>query len=220
MKTAFVILSLFIAGAAFALSENFDLETGPALPEGWTASSTNWSVKGGALWKNGVGERQVAVIDKLGEGDVVTLEAKVMVRRREGPGWAIAGLSVRQDISNLWHFALVEAPPEKGAKHYVELLETLDGIRHAQNTNDTRLVCAVKEGNTFEWEYNKPYRMKLKLGAERIEGWMYDADGKQCARVAYLFENKRALKRGRAAVIVTNLVTLFDDFSAEVSNAK
>lgn len=212
--TALILLAA-AALATRAATFNFDTDTGPELPSGWTTTTTNWAVKGGALWKTGKGERHFAIHEQTGSQSNLVHEATVTVRRREADGWAIAGLALHQDVSNLWHFALIEAPPAQGSKHYVELLETHAGIRHAQNADATRLICSVKEGNQFNWEFNKPYRIRLTLGGGKIEGTVHEPDGTPRARIAFLFENKPAVTTGRPALITSQLVTVFDDINIQ-----
>lgn len=212
-----LFLAVACAGAAHAWPERFDGEAGPGLPAGWRAAGTNWTVWGGALWRRGPGDRQIALIEKAGTGGEIALEATVVVRRRDGKQWAVAGLCIVQDVSNLWHFAFVEAPPEKGATHYVELLETFEGVRQAQYTGETKLTCYVQEGHQFAWEMNKPYRLRLTLRDGRIEGTVCDMDGVQRARIGYTLKDK-SVRRGQAGAIVSNLVTVFDDFDVDVAN--
>ncbi len=198
------------------MDENFDSTPGPDLPAAWAADSIDWAVRDGALWQRGGGEYSVAGPGKIGAGDEVAVEATVCVAKRVTTGWATAAVTIRQNAKNYWHLALVEAPPENGSKHFVELSERLDDVWNAHGEAATKLTATKWNPGNFSWEFNHPYRLKLVLRGDGIDGTVSETDGTVRAEFAYAFD-KRAVTWGAPKLGASCVVASFDDFQADVS---
>lgn len=218
MRTnVWIVLLLFpLAISALGWAENFDHEAGPGLPAGWKTFGGEWTVKASALWRKGTGPASYAVMEQSGAGSDVVVEATVLVRRREGDGWCVTGVAIRQDASNFWHLALVEAPLDKKGTHYVELLQCLGGVRNAQSDAATRLVKLANTGDTFAWEYNRAYRLRLTMRGGRIEGTVTEPDGTLRTDLAYDLKDP-SVRSGTPALLATQTVVVFDDLRADVA---
>ena len=216
MKQSFPMLAVWIALAApaGALTENFDGLAGPALPSGWTSSNTAWTVKGDALWYKGSSGTHAVTIDRAGTEADFTVEATVLVRRHEGNNWLVAGVTVRQDEKNFWHCALVEAPPDKKGTHYMELLQCLDGHRNAQSDGTNKLARVVRQGETFAWEFNRPYRLRIRFQRGQVEGTLAELDGSMRAQIIYELKDP-AVRRGTPGLTAAYATVVFDDIRVE-----
>lgn len=212
------ILAIISAGAAaFEFTDPFDYADGSDGAPAWLTETVAWRVQEGQM-RAGNTAYSAAVLDQAPFGKAVTVVATVIPRERRNPeAWAIAGLSIQWDSENYWHLALVEAPAERGAAHYVELGEMLDGHWLADAAEATRLTPLANEGLGFNWAYGHAYRFKLVLSATSIEGAIADADsGAQVGHLAFALDN-RAVGAGRPALACAHLEAAFDDFAATVN---
>lgn len=215
-KLLLILAAATLALTGFALTETFDQEAGPALPAGWKAYGGNWTVKGGSVWKSGSSTSAFAVVEKAGVGGEVVVETSVLVRRRDAAGWGLAGVAIRLDATNYWHFALVEAPADKGARRFVELLECRDGHRGAQSDPANRLKRVVDRDPNFAWEMNHAYKLRLTLRDGRIEGVVTEPDGTVRCQMAYELKEP-SVTRGAPAIFGSQFVAVFDDLFVEVA---
>lgn len=198
-----------------ALDESFDGNPGPDLPAGWDAGAVDWIVDAGALRFRG-GDYAFAWPTELGPGGEVTVETTVRVQRRATTGWGVAAVTVRQDARNYWHLALVEAPPENGGGHFVELAEKLDNVWLAHHERSTKLTATVWEGTQFGWQAERPYRMRLVMRTDGIDGRVTELDGTVRAHIAYTFDG-RAVNWGEPALAASCLDASFDDVKMAVA---
>lgn len=209
-----LLLMSALAGPAAALTENFDGLPGPGLPAGWKSTNSGWAVKGDALWYKGSTGAQVVTIERAGSEAGVTVEATVLVRRHEGNNWLVAGVTVRQDEKNFWHCALVEAPPDKKGTHYMELLQCLDGHRNAQSEGTNKLVRVTRQGDLYAWEFNHPYRLRIALRGDQVEGTLTELDGTVRAQTIYQLKDP-CVRRGTPGLSASNATAVFDDIRVD-----
>ncbi|HEO70531.1 MAG TPA: hypothetical protein ENN80_04660, partial [Candidatus Hydrogenedentes bacterium] len=210
MTTALLILVL----GAFEHTDAFNYPDGTEGEPAWFAESIVWSVRDGAMHIKG-GPRSFARLDQAPHAARMTCEATVTVRERRNGAWGVAGLALRRDTRNYWHIALIESPESEGRRHFVELCESLDGTWLAQSNEGTRLTNLAHEGGTFDWQFGRPYRLRIELTPERIEGYVFEMDGARRAHLAFAFDN-RAATTGQPALEGAELVATFDDFQTTI----
>ena len=210
----FLLLALAVGASAFHLQEGFDYSDGTDTAKGWFTESVSWEVKGQALVCEG-GPRSFAILEQAPHGKEVSVEATVTVRERVGEDWGICGVCIRQDASNYWHLAFIEAPVSEGGKHYVELTEMLDGSWLAESAEGTRLTAPAQHGKDFDWEYGRPYRLRIVMKPEGIEGFVFDTTGAQHAHLSYVFDNT-AVTTGQPALDCADFLASFDDVAVAV----
>ncbi|HOZ45583.1 MAG TPA: hypothetical protein PLO37_08390 [Candidatus Hydrogenedentes bacterium] len=209
-------LIITVLGATpFEFTDAFDYVAGSEGEPAWFADSVAWEARDGTM-RFGQGARSFLTLEQSPFAAALEFEATVTVVERRGTSWAVAGICVRLDPDNYWHIALVEAPEEKGFRHTVELCEALDGRWLAQQEAETRLTELSSEGYDFNWKCNTPYRLKLVLTRERIEGHIFEADGTQRAHLARAFDH-RAVTSGRPALDAGDLQAVFDNVRVHIS---
>ena len=139
----------------------------------WLTHSIFWEVRNGAYAFDGRSPG-FAVAGEEPNYRNVSLEATMTLHESHGDSWKVAGVAVYADAGNFWHLALVEAPQANAARHYVELSEMLKGEWLSQ----TRLRSTVREGAVENaWQYDTPYRMRMALTPDGIEGTISQAEG-------------------------------------------
>ena len=211
-----LVMLVMAAGlGAFEYTDRFDYPEGSDGSPAWYTNSVSWEVVNGAMVYPR-GQRSFIILDKAPYGTVVSFEASVMVERRDtSADWAVAGIAVRWDEKNYWHFALEEAPEAKGKRHFVELSEMLDDTWLAENGKDARLTPLAAEGSDFNWQYGIPYRLRITLAPDQIRGELLEKDGTRRARIGYALDN-RAVKCGQPALVCVSFRARFDDASVVI----
>ena len=146
-------------------------------------------------------------------GDVVA-EAVFVPNATHFPEWCVASVAIVDDEQNYWHVALVRSPlGGDGARQVAELCEMRDGVWLAQQ-NLPRGKSA--RAANARWEYGKPYKLSLSLGADGIVGEVTGADGEIILCESFAFpSDKPAVKRGRPALRVSGFTGVFSDVRAE-----
>lgn len=216
MRNVFLFIFLllpFSLFGAFTFKEDFSkYKEGSDASPTWQTSSINWRVEKGLIINDDLGKSNL-ILHKSPYGRVLTLSANVIVRERKSTDWKIAGITVYLDSGHFWHLALVEAPEYQGYRHFAELAQMLDGEWNTQG----RLKMVSDGGfDGFNWEYNQPYRLEMKLTGEGIEGSIYDAQGNLLAKRSYLFEDKQAVKFGKVGLTNSGFLTAFDDVEVNI----
>ncbi|MBM3501109.1 MAG: hypothetical protein FJX74_20855, partial [Armatimonadetes bacterium] len=172
----------------------------------WLTQSIFWEARDGAYAVDG----RSPGFAIAGEGPCfgrVSVEATLTLREGHGDSWKVAGVAIYANASTYWHLALVEAPEANESRHYVELSEMLDG----QWLSQTKLRSTVREGPVENaWAYDTPYRMRLELTPEGVQGAIAQADGTVIHRLGYAF-SAEATTVGRAALRTSMLSGTFDD---------
>lgn len=167
----------------------------------WDTSSIGWETQGKQFVVTDPG-KSFALRNDAPLGRRVSIEATLTVEKAVAGQWKVAGLTVAQSPGNYWQLALVEAPPENGGRHYVELAESLDNNWNAENV-----------GADFAWQYNHPYRLRLELTPDGIRGTVRELDGTERARLAFRFD-KRAVTFGRPGLSGAGFRAAFADVAA------
>jgi len=196
--------------------DGFDYPDWSAGEPAWQAESVTWACMDGRMTFQG-GSRNFLVLRRLGTGRRASIEATVELTGRRGDGWAVAGLAIRRDPGNYWHLALIESPKTQGNRRSVELAESYAGRWLANYQGETALVRTADVGAGFQWEHGVPYRLRLAVSPQGIEGTVSSSDGKVLRRIAYRFDpGKPAVKSGRLALTCALAMGKFDDVKAEV----
>ncbi len=194
----------------------FDYPNGSEGEPTWFAESVAWEVRDGRLVVDG-GGKTFAVLQAAPHGRRVAIEAVLTVDKRAARDWAIAGVAVRRDARHYWHLALVEAPDEHGNRHFVELQEMLDGKWLAADAPETKLTRTSHVGGDFAWKFGRPYRLRVAMAPEGIEGTVAELDGTVRTRLACKLDNK-AVTSGQPAVDCSGFIARFDDVVATVDD--
>lgn len=216
------MLSVFVAFVAittgtFNIQDPFDYPDGTEGEPRWFAESVAWEVRGGALTCS-TNSRTFTIIEQAPHGKEVSIEAEMTLSERLGEDWAIAGVSVRRDGANFWHLALVEAPTPAGGGHFIELAEMLDNAWLSQSAESTRLTVLDYQGGGFDWQYAKPYILRIEMTPDRIDGYVEEREGTsrvQRAHMAFAFDN-RAVTAGQPALTCGGFSCAFDNAVARV----
>ena len=200
------------SGAAFKLADDFAAyKAGSDGAPAWETSGILWEVAEGKYVAADAG-RSFAVAAKAPYAKRVVVEATATVRKAVGREWKIAGVAVVLDERNYWHFAFVEAPDDETHKkrHFVELSEMLDGVWLSHSNAETKLTVVEAMGDALDWQYGRPYRIRIELTETEISGSLSEMDGKVLARKRYKLDN-RAVTFGRPALACGGLTVAFDD---------
>lgn len=214
MKRIFclMILALVPLGAWAQVTVTDDFSTYAPFSDGypkWDTDTAGWEVVDGQFMNNGLGG--TALFGGQPRFRQATIEATLIVRQGLGTQWKVAGLSLNQSADNKWHVALVEGPdPDK--RHFVELGQGYQGAW------PTRQGCQqiALEGNDFVWQYNTPYRLRLALTPEGIDGQVLDMAGRRLWRLAFAFVGP-CVRDGRPGLYVGSMKASFDDVKLEAS---
>ena len=211
--TATVCLaSLCSGGEGFVLRDDFAAyAAGSDGAPAWETTGILWETAGGKYVAADAG-RSFAIAAKAPHARRVVVEATATVRKAVGSQWKIAGVAIVLDERNYWHFAFVEGPDDERERkrHFVELSEMLDGVWLSHSNAETRLTVAESTGDALDWQYGRPYRIRIELTEADISGTLSEMDGKVLARKRYKLDNK-AVTSGRPALTCGGLVTAFDD---------
>lgn len=213
---ALVALALTLSSPqVFRFSEDFsNYPAGSAGEPNWEVTHIGFEVRDGKLVAEIPSGRAYAVLVKAPFASALTVEATVTVHRAMSVGWKIAGVGVFIDEGNYWHVALVESPDDQGKKRFAELHEMLEGVWLADTQDPTRLTTETDTGG-FDWQYGRPYRLKLTLTKERVIGEVFELDGTLRYRRVCRLDNK-AVNLGRPMLDCDGFVASFDDVQVEV----
>ena len=145
---------------------------------------------------------QIARMPDLAEA---TTRCTVQATERTTNSYAWVGVVLFQDPANQWMLSLVESPE---GKRYLELLERLDGVQHAQSSGGTSAtMLPVKHEGTLEsWEYGHEYRLELTHSVDGITGTITDPETGAFWRRGYDFGESETLRVGRAGMVVYGLI--------------
>ncbi len=129
------------------------------------------------------------------EGEV---SASVVVHRAvtNPTHWKTVGITLWQDDRHHWRLNLVEAPENLQYRHSVELHEMYAGVWLAGNEPDTRLTAKESFSlPSWNWQYGKPYRLRLVWNAQSIRGEVYEGET-LCWYTEWLLDNPKAIRAG------------------------
>ena len=208
--------SAALAGRTFRDDFASYAEAGSGEPA-WDTDSVLWEMRGGGLECANPG-RSFAVY-AAPYADEQIIEATLEVSGTTTDQWKIAGVAIFSDPANYWHLALVESPDTDGARHYVELVEAYRGRWLAEAAPDTKLTLVERTGGDFDWRYDRPYRLRLRLTPHQIGGTVSELEGEVVTRIAYRLDNPRSVRAGRAGLDSGGFRSRFDDFHLEVTGA-
>jgi agarase len=220
VMNAVTALVLWLASAnapqPFRFSDDFSKYPAGSVGEpNWETTDIGFEIRNGMMHSEVAAGRGYAILKVAPMGRSVTVEATLTVYRAISTEWKIAGIGVFIDERNYWHIALVESPDKQGRMHFAELHQMLDGVWLSDVQEPTRLTTEEDTGG-FDWEYGRPYRLRIALGKGRVIGEVFDADGKLRYRCIRRLDN-RAVTFGRPFLTCGGFVATFDDVSAEVS---
>ena len=168
--------------------------------------------EGRAAFRSGTEDAYLVVLGP--QVSTMTAETELTLDQRTGTGWTLAGLSLYADPTNHWRLLLVEGPD---GKRYMELIETFSGEHQAQlggNSPVTRLEASFS-GELLEWDYGKPYHLSLALTPEGLTGTVTDPAKGAIWRKEYTFGQSRAVRAGRAALMVNGMAGSFSHLAVE-----
>lgn len=181
----------------------------------WETTGIEWEVRQGEFVA-AEGEKTFALLARAPQGRFVAVEATLRVEASLHGEWKVAGLVLWQNAHNYWHLALVEAPESLQRRHFVELVESWEGRWLAQSEAETRLTMTEGFGADFDWQYGRPYRLRLELTPEGIRGTVRELDGTERARLAFRFDHPRAVTFGKPGLDSGGFRAAFDDVVAQV----
>lgn len=238
-RTGLVLLGFFLVAAALTgvgaepetfvdpetFYDSFSYSDGSGGEAVWRPDSVAWVVKKNRMTFRTGRERRFLVLEKLGYGNRVEVEATLVVTGRTGDGWAVAGVALYYDDDNFWHLALVEAPAAEGGRRFVELNEAYEGRWPANFQDNTQLRATAGEGDPrWQWEYNREYRLRLTLTPAGIEGVVSEPGAKGDRirrRLSWAFsEGTPAVRSGAAALDGALFTGCFDNVSARVGGVR
>jgi hypothetical protein len=212
------LLLLALHGAGFTFEDAFTLPDAAGPGPEWRVESIAWEIRDGQLAHvREKGRRTFTVLDKAPHGRRVVTETTLTMGERIGDSWALAGVAIRQDARDYWHLALVEAPSGNDLGHFVELQESLEGAWLATSAEGSRLTCLADIGRDFDWQYGRPYRLRIAMTPDRIDGWVSEMDGTERVHIAFAFDNK-AVTSGQPALDCGDCTASFDDVRATVDD--
>ena len=218
LKSCVIMVLVGSACAAEEWADRFDYADWSAGEPAWAPDSAAWAVRDGEMQFDG-GAKSFLVLQRLPHGRRVVVKATMRIAEHKGTGWAVAGLAVRRDGGNYWHLGLVQAPEGNEMGRFVELTECFEGRWLANFEGPTVLRRTYDEGSGFQWEYGRPYRLRIKLSPEGIEGTVANEDGTVLRRLGFAFDEGRpAVRAGAPALEASFLAGAFDDVQAEVTD--
>jgi hypothetical protein len=221
-RLAFVLILLAATTAVSAAPQRFaddfsrytDGTTGEPT---WSTDSVQWETRD-AAFRCTAPSRTFAIYSPAPYADEQVVEATVTISGNTTDQWKIAGVVVWQNNGNFWHLALVEAPKAMSERHSIELVEAYDGAWLAEGAADTKVTPVDRNGAEFDWRYNRPYRLRLRLTRDLVEGTVAEAGGQTVSRIAYRLDNPRSVRAGYAGLDSGGFKAQFDDFSLEVTS--
>lgn len=216
--TAAAFLFALVATAAAAWEDRFDAMEPSGVIPGWNVQAIDWAPGRGTLNYTG-GAYAFALPAALPSGDEAAAEVTLRIARRAAPGWALAGIAIRQDDRNYWHLALCEAPPENGSRRFIELSEKLDDVWLAQSAAATRLAPTAAEGLDFAWTFDHDYRLRIAIRDGVIDATVAEMDGTVRMRAGYRLEG-RSVSWGAPALCANAVAATFDDFRGDTAKPR
>lgn len=220
MRYALLALLLTVASAVLAAPQTTFSDSFASYAAGsdgaptWESDSFGWEVRDGRLFAECPG-RSFAVCTLAARGRTQVIEATLTLRAAPAKDWKTAGVVLYDDNRNYWHLAFVESPDDAGKKHYIELQESYDGSWLATGAPATRLTGLP--GQSFEWEYNHPYRLRLEITQDTIVGTFSELDGTLRGKLGYKLDNPKAVVEGTAALDCGGFQAEFADFKVTVT---
>ncbi len=180
----------------------------------WEVTDIGFEVQDGKLVAEIPAGRGYIVMTKSPFASALTVEATLTVQKVIGVEWKIAGIGIIADENNFWHLALVESPQKDGRRHFAELHQMLDGVWLSDVQEPTRLTTE-EDTVGFDWQYGRPYRLKVALTRERIIGEIFEQEGTLRYRCVRRLDN-RAVTVGRPMLDCGGFLAEFDDVSGKV----
>jgi hypothetical protein len=177
----------------------------------WLTDSVAWDMRAGAFHCISPG-RSFAMYSAAPYANEQVAEATVIISGKTVDQWKIAGVIVSRDRANFWHLALVESPDADGARHFIEVVEAYEGGWLSESAPETKLTAIERSGTGFDWRYDHPYRLRLRLTQELIEGTVCELGGEVVSRIAYRLDNPRSVRAGYAGLDSGGFDSRFDDF--------
>ena len=218
MKLSTVALMIFLTANAWgSLSFRDDFSgylDGSTGEPNWEPLSIGWRVEGGR-YLNDEPVRCFTLVKPIPYARKLIVEATLRIEGKVSDGWKVAGVVVYRDGRNYWHLALVESPDSQGARHFFELQEMFQGRWLAQGLPETKLTPEESFNPGIEWEYGKPYRLRLALSPEQIVGEIFDPGGRLLFKQVYRFDNPRSVRFGRPGLDNGGFIAAFDDVRVE-----
>lgn len=140
----------------------------------WPAAGGEWE-RAQAYWEDLAGAT-VGTSRYVGEwalwqpdspAAAVEIERRVVVRRSFSPDWTGAGVGIYLDGKNYWLLDLARRPERLGAGRFAGLHQMHRGAWYSEANLERSNALAAAD---FAWEYNRPYRLRLRLSPEMIRG--------------------------------------------------
>ncbi|MBN1410318.1 MAG: hypothetical protein JW969_05700 [Spirochaetales bacterium] len=217
IMTACVNTKIYLDDEGYGITDDFEsYPAGSDASPRWDTDSMGWEIKDNALTFPG-NVRGTAFYATDFWSQSLRTACVLKVERAVAKEWKVAGIIIGKDDGNFWHLALVESPDSDGKKHYVELAEMHNGVWNAQHEEKTRLKGS-SSNTAFNWEYDKPYVLKVILTPEAVSGTIEDPDGKEITRMSYVFDNDLSVRLGRAGFVASGLKSSFSMFRADLQN--
>ncbi|MBT7163487.1 MAG: hypothetical protein HN904_11955, partial [Victivallales bacterium] len=205
---ALLLPCLLLPAAEVRLADDFSgYAEGSVARKGWETDVVSWQVRSGQLRSNWPGQAEAFHRDPR-VFRTATVEVTLTPRQSMGKEWKVAGVGLKVDARNYWHLALVEAPITDDDKHFVELSEMRDGKWLSQGN----LKGTANEGGELPWQYGTPYRLRLTINPQGIDGKVLDMAGKTLAHLGYAF-TAPAVTEGRVCLRTSWFAADFDDFA-------
>jgi len=199
-----------LALASWAAAEMKPL---PSAGEAWFGDPVAWAFRPEAV-RCRLGRHSLALYEGAPRSAQASVEATFTPRKAGGKDWDIAGVVLIDDERNFWHLALVQAPPEHGSAHSMELAEMRDGrwLAHLNLKIETEQYADAK------WEFGKGCRLRLSLDAQGVEGTVSDADGRRLMHKRLAF-SADAVRQGRPGLRAAGMTGEFTDLRADWGQA-
>ncbi len=208
------LLLLCLTSAAFGQAIRDDFAGYAAGSDGtpaWEPQGVFWTMADGAYQ----GDGSYSLWRAAAFGSDLTFAADLTVLEVLKGDWLTAGLGLWLDDRNYWACNLVVAPDKQNRKHFTELQECLDGTWLAAGQEGTRLPSLPRQGDSFDWRLNHPYRIELTLTPASIVGRILDGPD-EVARFGHRLDvPTKAVRAGRPGLRVGGLKVRFDN--AEVT---
>lgn len=215
MKTFFMLILALVASQVWAVpldvKEDFSSYPQGAEPTPlWATRDIYWSAEQGQLLCKAAGERSFCLLSAPAGYRELAFEAQITPLESSGEGWKIAGIALYQSDANFWHLAFVESPKAEGARHFIELSESLEGVWLSQ----VNLRERPGFGSDYNWQYGQTYRFRLEVTPEGITAVVSTQAGQEVTRLGHDF-NAEAVTWGKPAFDASGIRALFDDARAE-----
>ena len=192
------LLALIVIGATSLFAASEAVKTAE-----WELNK-NWKLEDGNFINS---KSSLLFLKKKPMFTEMELETEITLIKAESKSWKLAGLVLYKTPTEYWQLALIEAPDKYSTpkRHFVELKCKKGKVwGHESKLKLKRLMA-----KTFNWEYGKTYKMKLKLSPERIDGFVYAKDSdKVLAHIAFELKDG-TVKTGTPALKCSSLKASF-----------